>query len=71
MNEQDIKTLIRLLKNYATTPCEFECHECNGCEIGDYCLLLYYVSQGITKQITHSEMMDKINADYNNVKGFD
>lgn len=65
MNEKDLKQLHDLLIDFATLPCECLCE---GCPIDNYCSMLYSLSRGIKGELSLDEVVDKINADYRNIK---
>ena len=67
MNEKDLKELYDLLINFATLPCDV-IHQCEGCPVDNYCSMLYNLSRGIKGELTIDEVVDRINADYRNIR---
>lgn len=67
MDGENLKQLYNLLIDFATLPCDVV-HQCESCPIDIYCSMLYNLSRGIKGELTIDEVVDKINADYRNIR---
>ena len=70
MNEKQREQLYDLLMDFATLPCQSTEKEfsCDGCQINEYCSMLYSLSRGLKGEINLEKVVDSINADYLNTK---